>query len=107
MESHLYNCGGCHKPDPDFSGELEDCDECLGSGCGDTEDEDCWMCAGRGNYVRKLHSITEHYWSRSDAYGLYTGLYCDKCYNDPEKYTYRKDRYHDPSYCGERMNPDD
>ena len=48
-----------------------------------------------------------HYWARNDAYGIYTGLYCDKCYDDPEKYPYRKDEYHDPMYAGERMEPDD
>jgi len=42
-----------------------------------------------------------------DAYGIYTGLYCDKCYDDPHKYTYRKDRYYDPAYAGERMEPDE
>ena len=51
--------------------------------------------------------IKYHHWARSDAYGIYTGLYCDKCYDDPEKYPYRKDEYHDPMYTGERMEPDD
>ena len=46
-------------------------------------------------------------WARADAYGIYTGLYCDKCYDDPHKYTYRKDRYYDPAYAGERMEPDE
>ena len=32
--------------------------------------------------------LTYHYWARSDAYGMYTGLYCDKCY-DSDKYPYR------------------
>ena len=50
--------------------------------------------------------LTYHYWARSDAYGMYTGLYCDKCY-DSDKYPYRKDRYHDPMYAGERLEPDD
>ena len=50
--------------------------------------------------------LVHHYWARSDAYGIYTGLYCDKCY-DSDKYPYRKDRYHDPMYAGERLEPDD
>ena len=50
--------------------------------------------------------LTYHYWATSDAYGMYTGLYCDKCY-DSDKYPYRKDRYHDPMYAGERLEPDD
>ena len=105
----MYNCNGCTKLDPDFSGDYEDCEECLGSGLENSEEEtenDCWMCGGRGNYIRRLHSIKEHRWARNDAYGLYTGLYCNKCYDDPEKYTYRKDRYYDPAYCGERMDED-
>lgn len=105
----MYSCQGCSKEDPDFTGQVEDCDECLGSGIENTEEdtqEDCFVCDGRGNYVRKLHSITEHRWARNDAYGIYTGLFCDKCYEDPSKYTYRKDRYHDEAYCGERLDED-
>ena len=45
-------------------------------------------------------------WARTDAYGIYTGLYCSKCYDDPEKYTYRKDEYFDPAYAGERLEED-
>ena len=45
------------------------------------------------------------YWARNDTYGLYTGLYCDKCYNS-DKYPYRKDEYYDPAYAGERMDED-
>ena len=33
-----------------------------------------------------------HPWVRSDAYGIYTGIYCDKCYNS-DIYPYRKDKY--------------
>ena len=65
-----------------------------------------WFTIIRGNYVRKLHTVTEHRWARNDAYGIYTGLFCDKCYEDPSKYTYRKDRYHDEAYCGERLDED-
>ena len=50
--------------------------------------------------------IDQHWWARRDAYGIYTGIYCDDCYNS-DKYPYRKDNYHDPMYAGERMNPDD
>jgi hypothetical protein len=46
-----------------------------------------------------------HHWARNDAYGLYTGLYCDDCYNS-DKYPYRKDYYYDPAYAGERMDED-
>ena len=46
-----------------------------------------------------------HQWARKDAYGLYTGLYCDDCFKN--NYPYRTDRYHDPMDCGERLDPDD
>lgn len=44
-------------------------------------------------------------WARVDAYGLFTGIYCQACYNS-NKYPYRKDAYYDPSYAGERMEED-
>ena len=50
--------------------------------------------------------VTEHRWARQDAYGIYTGLYCGKCYDNPEVYTYRKDEYFDPAYAGERLEGD-
>lgn len=43
---------------------------------------------------------------RYDAYGIYTGIYCDKCYDDVSIYTYRKDDYFDPSYAGENLDED-
>ena len=52
-------------------------------------------------------SIGCHQWARTDAYGMYTGLYCHKCYKDTTKYTYRKDRYFDEGYAGERLEPED
>ena len=55
----------------------------------------------------RVSPIQYHDWARADAYGIYTGLYCDKCYDDPHKYTYRKDEYYDPAYAGERMEPDE
>jgi hypothetical protein len=41
---------------------------------------------------------------RQDAYGYATGHYCDDCYEN--NYPYRKDRYHDESYAGERLEDD-
>lgn len=46
-----------------------------------------------------------HQWARNDAYGLYTGLYCDSCYKS-DRYPYRTDRYFDPAYAGEQMDED-
>lgn len=39
---------------------------------------------------------------RCDAYGFYTGDWCDSCYNS-DKYPYRKDRYHDFLDAGEHL----
>jgi len=55
------------------------------------------------SYVR--NGGLQHLWQRYDAYGMYTGLYCDECYesNDSSKYPYKKDRYFDESYAGESL----
>ena len=37
--------------------------------------------------------ISESPWARCDAYGIFTGIYCDKCFDDPKCYPYRKDEY--------------
>ena len=84
---YLYHCGGCGKPDKDYPIKFDDYGE---------EQE----------IMNTPEKIEYHKWSRNDAYGLYTGLYCRKCYDDPTKYTYRKDRYYDPAYAGERMEED-
>ena len=51
--------------------------------------------------------VKYHRWARADAYGIYTGLYCDKCYDDVNVYTYRKDEYFDEGYAGEQLYPDE
>jgi hypothetical protein len=40
--------------------------------------------------------------TRFDAYGITTGDWCDECYNG-SNYPYRKDKYHDYLYAGERL----
>jgi hypothetical protein len=59
-------------------------------------------CRGRNcdKTTRTDDTISE----RSDAYGISTGHYCDDCYES--NYPYRKDRYYDESYAGERMDDD-
>lgn len=59
---------------------------------------------GNQEEVTSYREIQHHPWMRSDAYGLCTGLYCDHCYE--HDYPYRRDRYYDPSYAGERMDDD-
>ena len=63
----------------------------------------CEECKADSGY--NVRPVTTHAWAKTDAYGIYTGIYCDDCYNS-DKYPYRKDYYHDPAYCGERMNED-
>ena len=63
----------------------------------------CRGCEKESDFVRP---IQHHMWARTDAYGIYTGLYCNKCYDAQEKYTYRKDEYYDPAYAGEKLEED-
>ena len=72
-----------------------------------TIDAICAGCKKKAQYGFSPGELIYHYWARNDAYNNYTGIYCDKCYEDPDKYTYKKDRYHDPMNAGERMEPDD
>ena len=82
---YLFHCAGCKKPDKEYPIPDYDIEEEL---------QDKQIVVPR---------VTMHMWARTDAYGIYTGLYCDKCYDDPQKYTYKKDRYFDPAYAGEQL----
>jgi len=62
--------------------------ECAG-GCGKTVD------------LPEGMSIEHTPFARFDSYGIYTGQYCDCCYE--RNYPYRKDDYFDPSYAGESL----
>lgn len=42
--------------------------------------------------------------TRYDFYGLFTGNYCEECYE--KKYPYRKDAYYDFLEAGEYMDDD-
>ena len=68
-----------------------------------TESTYCRGCRAEEEMHRP---IDMHWWARRDAYGIFTGIYCDDCYNS-DKYPYRKDGYHDPMYAGERLDPDE
>ena len=83
--NYLFHCRGCKKPDKEYPIPDYDIEEEL---------QDKQIVVPR---------VTMHMWARTDAYGIYTGLYCDKCYDDPQKYTYKKDRYFDPAYAGEQL----
>lgn len=41
---------------------------------------------------------------RSDAYGFFTGYYCDDCYEN--NYPYKKGRYYDYFTAGEYLDDD-
>ena len=82
---YMFHCSGCHKPDKEFPLKFDDYEY--------------------GEPVYNTPTVSLHDWARVDAYGIYTGLYCDKCYKD--NYPYRRDRYHDESYCGERLETDE
>tara|TARA_R100001594_G_scaffold36133_1_gene65708 strand:+ start:155 stop:385 length:231 start_codon:yes stop_codon:yes gene_type:complete len=53
------------------------------------------ICSGCDNTTETHRPIGQHWWARYDAYGIYTGIYCDKCYysDNSDKYPYRKDGY--------------
>ena len=53
--------------------------------------------------------IDMHWWARRDAYGIFTGIYCDDCYNsdDSDKYPYRKDSYAKDLEHGEHIYPEE
>ena len=39
-------------------------------------------CRGCEAEVEMMRPIDQHWWARRDAYGIYTGIYCDDCYNN-------------------------
>ena len=94
-KEYLYHCKGCQKADEEYPNKKKECEECEGSG---REDK------GTGKFRPRI-PVSYHMWARNDAYGIYTGLYCDDCYKN--NYPYRTDRYHDEAYCGERLEPDE
>ena len=82
---YLYHCKGCQKADEEYPLKFDDYEV----------DEP----------IYNAPKVEYHMWARNDAYGIYTGLYCDDCYKN--NYPYRKDRYHDEAYCGERLEAED
>ena len=53
--------------------------------------------------------IDEHFWARRDAYGIFTGIYCDDCYNsdDSDRYPYKKGSYAKDLEFGEHIYPEE
>ena len=82
---YLYHCKGCQKADEEYPLKFDDYEV----------DEP----------IYNAPKVEYHMWARNDAYGIYTGLYCDDCYKN--NYPYRKDRYYDEAYCWERLEPNE
>ena len=105
---YLVHCSGCQKPDKTLPDKKVTCDLCDGTG--DYYDGDdlvgCEKCYCTGKMDNYCGPLKYHAWARTDTYGIYTGVYCQKCYNNPEIYGYRKDKYYDPAYCGEALEAD-
>lgn len=105
MREYHIHCRGCQKPDKEtLIGKMDQCHICDGTGEVPGVEHEyyvvCNMCDGKGEF-EYIPKTTQHHWARVDAYGIYTGVYCDKCYKD--NYPYKRGRYHDPSYCGESL----
>ena len=109
------NCSGCKKSDKDtLIGKKDKCQWCDGTGSFHIDEDTgnfttgeggwCGDCQGSGER-EYIPQTSQHHWARVDAYGIYTGIYCDKCYNDGT-YPYQKDLYFDESYCGESLDYD-
>jgi hypothetical protein len=62
------------------------------------------VCRGCEKREESTTKPSQHWWARTDFHGIFTGTYCEDCYDDPKKYPYRKDDYFDPSYAGERLD---
>ena len=68
-------------------------------------------CNGCEKETEGIRPIEYHFWARRDYFGIYTGIYCDECYNsgDSEKYPYLKERYLTMEFDGEgeQLYPED
>ena len=54
------------------------------------------MCSGcQADSGYDVRPVNYHIWSRCDAYGIFTGIYCDDCYDsgNSKLYPYVKDSY--------------
>lgn len=72
----------------------EDAEKELAELQADFPNDDFWIEEGTDYIYTKCKGCqTIHAYERHDYYGISTGHWCDKCFDDPSKYTYRKDRY--------------
>jgi hypothetical protein len=70
--------------------------QCRGRDCGKTSELG-------GGFTRR-EALNYHEWARHDAYNIFTGHYCDECYEN--NYPYKKDKY-DYEGNGERLDDDE
>ena len=77
---YRFYCNGCDKPDKDFPDRFT-----------------------------IYPKVTEHRWCRRDTYAIFTGIYCDECYEsgDSSLYPYRKDSYAQDLEHGEHIYPEE
>ena len=71
--------------------------------------QDKTYCGGCKAGEEMYRPIDMHHWARRDCYGIFTGIYCDDCYNsdDSDKYPYRKDSYGHDLEHGEHIWPEE
>ena len=66
------------------------------------EEEKCSSC-NKEAFCFRIHTCKgceeDFAEERNDAYGIFTGYWCDSCY-ESDKYPYRKDRYPTIEYDG-------
>ena len=88
-DDYLYNCEGCSKPDKDYPVKFQDYEV--------------------GQEVYECPPVSMHRWARRDVYAIFTGLYCDECYesDDSDRYPYRKDSYAKDLEYGEHIYPEE
>ncbi len=79
--NHKY-CETC-----DRTGEIE---FCICKGCEKESDDPVARDNGFGGSGEVYHN-----WNLTDYNGFFTGYYCDKCYDDPDQYGFRKDNYNE------------
>ena len=87
--------------------DKNDADQMLEFAKIDFPNSEFWIEEGTEHIHIKCRGCGDiHVQERHDAYGISTAYWCDDCYDDPTKYHYRKDKYFDPLYAGERLEDD-